>query len=497
MPTCAEESIAQLWKAERPPRAASPKSPLGSRGATSPPVKPVPVEPQPIQIGSLVRNLCAAVGQLLWSQLLIGPTLWVSICLWASWKIASIPLGVIKWLLTLCQTSPIERFRKKRTVLISGGSSVQALHLARNFYSAGARVVMCEVEGNFDLTRFSTAVHRYYTLPKPDDLHVQDYIHTLCEIVAREGVAYYIPVSSTTEAIYDALAKPHLELLNCVVFCPNTKEVRLLDDLLQVLEKCRHSGLPTPLYYHVTSIEDVYRLYDTGLLRTTRHFLATVGTSGVRDRVKVALPPFRQDFRPPGEVSAARPWIVVQDMKGEHFVTCTTIKYGAVVANISCRQSAGALIPVESAEITRWIQQFVHRLKLLQLSGHFTFELVVSGHGGVVPLGCRVGVPLPYICHTSVHPRLVWKPCRHFSRSSSGPLDAPRYWMGDVVLSALRSPSVESVNRLVGTVLDQREALFACWDPLPYAAYYHLYLPGRIILQFLRGGTRDGCVTQR
>lgn len=464
------------------------------RGLPSSPARlifPLPLVHPPqgsfTRVWNAVGNLVVAVIQLIWSQLLIGPTLSVSLCLWLAWKVASVPLGAVKWLLTLCQTSPIERFRKKRTVLISGGSTVQALHLARNFYSAGARVVMCEVEGCFDLTRFSTAVHRYYTVPKPQGLNAQEYIHALCEIVAREEVAYYIPVSATTEAVYDALAKSHLELLNCVVFCPNPKEVQLLDDLLEVLDKCRQEGLPTPLYYHVTSIDDINRLYESGLLRTTRHFLATTGSKGVRERKQIPLPPFRQDFRPPGEVSAAQPWVVVQDMKGEHFVTCTTVKDGAVVANVSCRKTSGVLEPVESAEITQWIQQFLRRLRLRPLSGHFSFELVVSGHGVVVPLGCCVGVPLPYICHTSVHPRLVWKPCKHFSRQSSGPLDAPRYWMGDALLSALRKPSVESVNRLLGTVLDQKEALFVCWDPLPYAAYYHLYLPTKIILQFFRG----------
>jgi len=446
--------------------------------------------PQPTvseKITFLLKDFVSTIIRLIWSQMLIVPTLWVSVCLWMSWKVASVPLGFFKKLLTLFQTSPIEHFRKKRTVLISGGSTVQALHLARNFYNAGARVVMCEVEGCFDLTRFSTSVHRYYTVPKPDGVHAHDYILALCDIVAREEVAYYIPVGGKTEAIYDAIARPHLELLNCVVFSPNIKEVSLLDDMFEILEKCRQAGLATPLYYQATSIHDINKLYDSGMLRSTRHFLVASGVKGVRKHSKISLPPFRQDFRPPTEVSSQRPWVVIQDMKGEHYVTCTTVKEGMVVANITCKQSEDTLHPVEKPEIIQWIQQFLNRMRLRPMSGHVTFELVVSPHGVVVPIGCRVGVPLPYICHTSVHPRLVWKPCRHFSRQSSGPLDVPKYWMGDAVLTALKSPSVESVNRLLGTVLDQREALFSCWDPLPYAAYYHLYLPGKIILDFLKG----------
>ena len=173
--------------------------------------------------------------------------------------------------------------------------------------------------------------------------------------------------------------------------------------------------------------------------------------------------------------------------------SCTTVKDSQVVANVTCRVEThqGGLVPVEHNEINLWLKQFFGKLKFFRpLSGHISFRFVVSSaSGSIVPLGCKVGVTLPYICYTSVHPRIVWKPCRHFNAQNSGPLisSAGRYWMHQAVIDTIKHLSVQSVNNLIGTVLNKREALFVYWDPLPYFAYYHIQLPITNVLRFLRG----------
>ncbi|GLH02132.1 Uncharacterized protein GBIM_08169 [Gryllus bimaculatus] len=558
MPACAEESMSEVWANRQLRRAGSvpgdihstsrsngslPSSPVSSSppGASSPthaplsfsrsstpsvsrrgsahfaspgpsrpasPMVPVP-DPErsilvkiigwyPALLLRFAQHIVSTALYLLWSQLLLaGPTLWLSIWLWVFWKTIQLPLILVKWFLMLLTTPAAERGRKKRTVLVSCGSTIQALHLARNFYSAGARVVVCEVEGLFGLARFSTAVSKFYTVPRPSGERSQEYVQALCDIVRKEKASYYIPVSATNTAYFDALAKPHLEQLNCVVFCPGVKEIWILDDILEVLRRCHGNGIATPLFYPITSKEDIAKLYDSGLLRTGRYFMSSVGALGCRDRFKINLPPFRQEFRMPYEINEQRPWVIVQDLPGEHFLTCTTVKESHVVANVTCRvdRESGGLVPVEDEDINQWLRQFFSKLRVLrQVSGHVSFRFVVSEVSRtLVPVGCRVGVSLPYVCHTSVHPRLVWRPCRHFSRQASGPLvtDAGTYWMHEAVLSTLRRPSVAAVQRLIGTVLDKREALFVFWDPLPYCAYYHLQLPFRNVLGFVQGHNRQ------
>lgn len=481
------------------PRELSSPPPLGHHGTHAPPEDASGgllahlIGWYPAFLLRFTRNLLAALVYLSWSQLLLaGPTLWLSAWLWLFWKAVQLPLALVKGALSRLSTPAAERSRRKRTVLISGGSSVQALHLARNLHLAGARVVACEVAGLFGLARFSTAVHRFYTVPQPTADSPLEYVRALCDIAVREEAEYYLPVCSSTPAYYDALAKPDLELLGCSVFCPGLDQTSGLDDTLEVLRRCRARGLATPPFYPVHSREDVLRLYEAGVLRSARFFLQLAGLDGCRERVKLPLPTSRHEFRAivhaiTPTLSEGRPWVVVQDVVGEHFLTCTTVKSGQVVANVTCRLEQG-LVPVESEDVTRWLEAFFARVPV---TGHFRFRLVrpAGASSTLLPLGCRVGVSLPYLCHTSVHPRIVIKPCRHFCRQASGPLvsGAGRYWMHEAVLDTLKRPSVEAVSKLIGTVLDKREALFVFWDPLPYCAYYHLQLPARHLLGFLQG----------
>ncbi|KAL1491830.1 hypothetical protein ABEB36_012365 [Hypothenemus hampei] len=441
----------------------------------------------------IVKAIVVAILPKTWKQLILAlPMLWISMWFWCISQIFRLPMNIFRLFLSMVFNRRSPNKPKKRTVLISGGSTIQALHLARNFYSAGARVVVCEVQGIFALARYSTAVSKFYTVPKPTSDQLQNYVRALCEIVDKEDVVYYIPVSATTSAYYDAVAKPHLELLGCTCFCPGIKEVWVLDDTLEVLKRCEKYNISTPNYYIVTSKEDVYRLYDTGTIRIGNYVMSTTGPSGLRDRAKVSLPLARSELKLPNDISQQRPWVVVQDLEGEHYLTCTTVKESQVIANVTCKldEASNGLIPLDHAEITQWLTTFFNKLQLLRpVTGHVSFRFVVSKDTNTIkPLSSRVGVSLPYICYTNVHPRLVWRPCRHFTRQNSGPLiiDSGTYRMPDTVLNTIRNPSLENVTKLIGTVLDKREALFTIWDPLPYCAYYHMQLPFKNMLGFMR-----------
>ncbi|RZF32888.1 hypothetical protein LSTR_LSTR004279 [Laodelphax striatellus] len=527
MPACTEESVGPLWSSQNGcihrPKSVSPPSPASSvtSGPVSPPFRldrslslgsigrPSSPEQRPEpQLGLLARligwypsfilhfarNLIATVIYLAWSQFfLLGPTLWLTTSLWMVTKCLSIPLAILKWILTVLHTPASERYRKKRTVMISCGSTVQALHLARNFYSAGFRVVVFELEGLFGLARYSTAVNKFYTVPRPSGDRSEAYLSAVVSIAEKEKVSYYVPVSITSTAYFDAQVKPRLELMGCTVFCPGLKEVCVLDDVYELMRRCQSEGMATPMHYPIFSKDDIARLYEKGTLKAGVHMMVNVGTLGCRDRVKLEVPNDRRKFRLTHSVNHQRPWIIVRDYPGDHYVTCTTVKESQVVANVTCRvEPHGGLTPVVRNEIDIWLQQFFNKLRFLRpVTGHLGFRFAESTiSGSIVPLGCRVGVSLPYICHTSDHTRILCKPCRHFnSHNVQRPLvnESGRYWMHEVVINTLKSPGPESIGRLFGTLLDKREVLFVYWDPLPYCAYYHLQLPLSNVMRFLRG----------
>lgn len=450
----------------------------------------------PFFLLSLAQAVISTVFHPSWGQMLVViPTLWVSACLWIFWKSIQCPLNLVKWFLTVISTPSSDRNRRKRTVLISGGSTVQTLHLARNFYCSGSRVVVVEIEGLFGLAKFSTAVDKFYTIAKPNAESPQNYIRALCEIVELESVNYYVPVCATNSAYYDAIAKPHMEVLGCSCFIPGNKEVTILDDVAEVLQRCQSMGKPTPLYTIVNSKDDVAKWYEkTDIPRGQKFFMASSGLLGIVERIKFIMPKLRKEFKLSQEISPDKPWVIVQDMPGDHFLTCTTVKDSLVIANVTCKidQKSKSLVHEENKEINSWLKQFFNKVGVQKpITGHVSFRFVRDSNTGIVlPLGCKVGVSLPYICHTSVHSRLLWRPCPHFSRTRSGPIVAPagRYWMPDAVLSSLRHPGIEAVGKLIGTVLDKREALFLYWDPLPYCAYYHLQVPFTAINSYVQKG---------
>ncbi|XP_012268165.2 uncharacterized protein LOC105693066 [Athalia rosae] len=438
-----------------------------------------------------IYAVCNLIGYIIWA-----PALWASTSLCLLWVILQLPLITIKWFITVLHTPVSERVRQKRCVLISGGSTVQAVHLARNFYKAGARVVVCEIDGLFGLARFSTACSRFYTLPRPGPDSAVQYVKALRDIVQKEKPSYYIPVSASTTAYYDTLAKPHLEAMGCECFVPGAAEVTTLDDPLELLRRCRAVGLPTPSHVVLRSVSDVSNLYERGTLRNGRNVMLAAGPAGMRDRAKVVLPPTVRDFiseNAKHEISDKRPWVVIRESGGTHYLTCTTVKDSKVVANVTCRvDEHRGLIPEDNAEVSRWLDRFFTRSPGgHKISGHLSFRLNKSeSDNDLVAIGCRVGVSLPYICHNGVHARLVWRPCRHFSRQNSEQFvnggDRQNIHLQKTVANALKRPSPDISAHLLGTVLDKREALFVYWDPLPYCAYYHFQLPFRRIAGIIR-----------
>lgn len=323
--------------------------------------------------------------------------------------------------------------------------------MARNFHSAGARVVAFETEGQFALLKYSAAVHRFYTVPRPNPGDPLAYARALREIVDRESVVFYVPVSSSTPAYYDALAKPHLEVVGCQCFVPCARDVVTLDDPLELMRICRAAGLATPQFWVVVNDDDVRSWYDSGASKEGKHFIASAGARGARDRLRFVMPEDRNQFRFPREISAEKPWVIIREPKGERIVTCTTLKESRAVNNVTCRVDSArkGLVPQKDDEAHAWVKRFVTYLTPVRpMTGHVSFRLVreegSNGHADrLVAIGARVGVSLPYLCQNS----------------------------------SSRCGHTATVGKLLDTVLDTREALFAFWDPLPYCAYYQSRAP--------------------
>jgi len=379
------------------------------------------------------------------------------------------------------------------------------LHLARNFHQTGARVIVCEIDGRAELCSFSVAVDGHYTVPGPNEDNCVQYVDALRAIVERERVDVYVPTGTTVSTYYDAVAKPHLELLGCRCWTPGLEGVAVLNDLSEVFRVCETVGLPVPKHLLVCSKDDVIKLYDNVSFRADRHFIVNVGQSGCKSAHSLQLPATRRSLRLPGPVSDDCPWLLVQHCLGSYYTTCTTVQAGQVVSNVTCTAHDGRATD-HNALIDDWTARVVSAVPV-QFDGYLSFRVCVSPSRKVVPLGCRVGVPITYASYRSNFEHVVVQcppPLRgHRSNGAASAVShagavlhanaaangAPpqytelivettdRYYaMALLYDTVTRMMTVQSVKHLVRTVVTEREMVFAYWDPLPFFAHYSLQM---------------------
>ncbi|KAL4148780.1 hypothetical protein QTP88_002938 [Uroleucon formosanum] len=422
------------------------------------------------------------------------------------WKCARVPLVVSKHVLRQCITSSSRINRGRFTVLINGSSTVQALHLARNFHQTGARVIVCEINGRVELCSLSVAVDGHYTVPGPNEDNCVQYVDALRAIVERERVDVYVPTDATVSAYYDAVAKPHLELLGCRCWTPGLDGIAMFNDLSEVFRICETVGLPVPKHLLVNSKDDIIKLYDNVSFRADRHFIVNVGQSGCKSAHSLQLPATRRLLRLPGPVSGDCPWLLVQHCLGSYYTTCTMVQAGRLVGNVTFTAHDGRARD-HNELIDDWTARFVSSVPV-QFDGYLSFRVCVTPSRKVVPLGCRVGVPITYASYRSNFEHVVIQcpPPQHghrsngvaagavshvgaFAHANTAANGAPpqstelvfettdRYYVMALFYETItQMMTVQSVKNFVRTVVTEREMVFAYWDPLPFFAHYSLQM---------------------
>ncbi|XP_050535959.1 uncharacterized protein LOC126902588 [Daktulosphaira vitifoliae] len=402
------------------------------------------------------------------------PLLWTSLWIQFIWECVRIPLVFTRYGLRTCFAK--RRYRGDRSVLINGGSTVQTLHLARNFHAAGVRVIVCEVEGCMELSSFSLAVDSYYTVPKPSEDNCIQYVDALRTIVEKERVGFYIPTGTTVPTYYDAVAKSHLELLGCKCCTPALDGVLFFNDLSQVLDKCQIEGLPVPKHLRVCSKEDIIKLYDNVTFRADKHFIVNVGFYGCKIRHCLQMPECRKNLTLPGPVSDDCPWLLVHDTPGSYYTTCTTVHDGKMIGNVTCSIRTGK--PARNELVDAWLMHFFSTLPFT-FDGILSFEVCISPSRNVLPLGCQIGVPLTYVNHRSNFEQILYP-----SRSATH--HAPHHLSVTPAMKVVESYYLPkllyetiigfSIKNMLTTVMEKREMVFSFWDPLPACVYYNFQI---------------------
>ncbi len=368
-----------------------------------------------------------------------------------------------------------------KTILVSGGKMTKALQLARSFHRAGHRVVLVESH-RYRLTghRFSRAVDRFYTVPRPD---AAGYVDALAEIVRAEGVDVYVPVCSPVSSQFDAQAKEALST-SCEVLHFDPGTVRRLDDKHAFSVTAAALGLAVPDAHRITDPRQVTDFDFAG--RERSYILKSIPYDPIRrldlTRLPRDTPAETAAFVHALPISEANPWIMQEFIAGQEYCTHSTVRDGTLQLHCCCPSSAFQINyeMADKPEIEAWVRRFAAALRL---TGQVSFDFIQAGDGRVYAIECN---PRTHSAITMFHdhPGVA----RAYLEDGGGeirplPTSRPTYWIYHELWRLVTRPT-QAVTRL-RTIARGKDAIFDWADPLPFLMVHHAQIPS-LLLQNLR-----------
>ena len=374
----------------------------------------------------------------------------------------------------------------RRTILISGGKMTKALQLARSFHSAGHRVVLVEsTKYRFTGHRFSRAVDAFHCVPEPT---APGYAEAMLDVVCRERVDVFVPVSSPASSVPEADARALLDPY-CEVLHVDAAMVRMLDDKAEFSRTARSLGLRVPDFARIT---DAQQVVDFDFPPGRSYILKRIAYNPVGrmdlTRLSRDTPERNAAFARSLSISEDDPWILQEFKEGREYCTHGTVRNGALQVYGCCESSAFQInyAHVDKPEIRSWVEDFVGPLGV---TGQLSFDFIEAADGHPYAIECN---PRTHSAITMFydHPEVS---AAYLDDGHRGivPLagSRPTHWVYHELWRLITRPKRW---QRVGTTMAGKDAIFAWWDPLPYLLEHHLQIPALLLtnLRARRGWTK-------
>ncbi len=395
----------------------------------------------------------------------------------------ALPINAAIVLLSLLWSSLARPFQRSpvathpKNILISGGKMTKALQLARSFHAAGHRVVLTETH-KYWLSghQFSHAVDKFYTTPVPEK-DPDAYTQALIDIIKRENIDLYIPVTSPVASYYDSLAKPALSQY-CEVFHVDADVCEMLDDKYAFSEKARQLGLSVPKSFKITSPEQVLN-FDFSQ-ETRKYILKSIPYDSVRRLNLTKLPCETADkteaFVRSLPISPEKPWIMQEFIPGKEFCTHSTVRNGELRLHTCCESSAFQVNyeDVEQPKIREWVTHFFRKLKI---TGQISFDFIKAEDGEVYAIECNPRI------HSAIttfhdHPGVADAYLKDSKDENEPPIEPlpdskPTYWLYHELWRLTEIRSWSQLQAWLEKIVKGTDAIFQLDDPLPFLAVPH------------------------
>ncbi|MGF1535956.1 MAG: ATP-grasp enzyme [Elainellaceae cyanobacterium] len=357
-------------------------------------------------------------------------------------------------------------------ILLTGGKMTKALQLARCFYRAGHSVVLVETH-KYWLSghRFSRAVERFYTLPAPER-DADGYTNALLEIVQREAIDAFVPVSSPVASYYDAIAGEAMAD-RCQVIHGAAETVAMLDDKFRLCQTARSLGLNAPRVFLITTPEqllnfDFANSGGTYLLKSLRY-----DSVSRLDMTRLPFPEM-EEYVKALPISESNPWVMQEFIVGQEYCTHSTVRQGKIRLHC-CSMSSPFQVNyahVDKPEIEAWVEKFVGALNL---TGQISFDMIQAADGAVYPIECN---PRTHSAITMFydHPAVA---AAYLTDSDLGvtvaplPSSRPTYWLYHEIWRLTGVRSWADFQTRLRTIFTGTDAIFQAWDPLPFLMVPH------------------------
>ncbi len=239
--------------------------------------------------------------------------------------------------------NPIEKNR----ILITGAKMTKALQLARSFHRDGHEVYLVETH-KYWLSghRFSRAVKGFFTVATPEK-DPDGYCQDILNIVQKNKIDLFIPVSSPIASYYDSLAKktidPYCESLHL-----DPEETKILDDKHAFCSKAREFGLSAPKVFRITDPRQI--LYFDFSNESNKYIVKSIPYDSVL-RLDLTRLPFEEmeDYVKSLPISEAKPWVMHEFIRGQEYCFHATVRKGKIRLHC-CSESSPFQVNYQQAD---------------------------------------------------------------------------------------------------------------------------------------------------
>ena len=391
---------------------------------------------------------------------------------------------IISWIMKPFSQRKVAKNPKK--VLLTGGKMTKSLQLARSFYDAGHEVILVETD-KYWLSghRFSKAVQGFYTVPAPEKDQA-GYYQGLLNIVQKENIDIFIPVSSPVASYYDSVAgtllAPYCEIMH---FEPNI--TKMLDDKFALCQQADTLGLSAPQAFLITDSQEILD-FDFKNNQGRKYILKSIKYDSV-SRLDMTKLPFEgmEDYVKDLPISKDNPWAMQEFITGKEYCTHSTVRKGKIRLHC-CSESSPFQVNykhINNPEIYKWVEKFV---KELNLSGQISFDFIQAEDGTVYPIECN---PRTHSAITMFYNHLgVASAYLNDGKNNEEPItpltnSKPTYWLYHEIWRLTGIRSISDFQAWLKKITTGTDAIFKLNDPLPFLMNPHWQI-SLLLVQNLR-----------